>query len=149
MPGTSIIGLQWGDEAKGKLVDLLAPEVDARYGAPRNRDGSRAELAIISLGKLGGRELNFSSDLDLMFVYSEEGETDGGGSHGKAVSNQEYFSRLAEWIVRAATEPTEEDVGGRRGVVSWTYEYEAGETREITNAYVISWPADLNVFGVE
>jgi len=48
-----------------------------------------------------------------------------------------------------STEPTEEDVDGRRGVVSWTYEYEAGEVREITNAYVISWPADLNVFGVD
>lgn len=45
------------------------------------------------------------------------------------------------------TEPTEEDVDGRRGVIAWTYEYEAGEVREIINAYVISWPAGLNVFG--
>ena len=50
-------------------------------------------------------------------------------------------------ILPQSTEPTEEDVGSRRGVVS--YDYEPGETREIINAYVISWPADLSVFGVE
>lgn len=47
------------------------------------------------------------------------------------------------------TEPTEEEYGGRRGVVAWTYTYEPGETREIVNAYVMTWPADLNVYGAE
>jgi len=47
------------------------------------------------------------------------------------------------------TEPTEEDVNGRRGVVAWTYEYEPGGSREIVNAYTVSWPADLFVYGVE
>ncbi|MHA1560104.1 MAG: mucoidy inhibitor MuiA family protein [Alphaproteobacteria bacterium] len=47
------------------------------------------------------------------------------------------------------TEPTEEDVDGRRGIVAWTYTYAPGETRDITNAYVMSWPADLPVFGAQ
>ena len=91
-----------------KLLDLLTPELDARYGTPRNQDGSRAEFVILGLGKLGGMELNFSSDVDLMFLYSEEGETDGGRSHHRPLTNQAYFSRLAEQVVEAATEVTEE-----------------------------------------
>ncbi|MDP6779402.1 MAG: hypothetical protein QGI83_21795, partial [Candidatus Latescibacteria bacterium] len=91
-----------------QLLGQLLPELDARYGPPANPDGSRAEFAIIGLGKLGGRELNFSSDIDLMFLYSEDGETRGGGSEGGSVANQVYFSRLAERLLKEATEPTEE-----------------------------------------
>lgn len=47
------------------------------------------------------------------------------------------------------TEPTEEDVDGRRGVLAWTYEYEPGESREIVNAYSISWPDELRIFGAD
>ncbi len=91
-----------------QLVDQLTPELDARYGVPRDGRGNRAEFAVVALGKLGGRELNFSSDIDLIFVYSEEGETEGGGTEGRPVMNQIYFSRLAEHLLKAATEPTEE-----------------------------------------
>lgn len=49
----------------------------------------------------------------------------------------------------ATTEPTETDVNGRRGVLAWTYDYEPGETREITNAYRLTWPADLYITGIE
>ncbi|MGD9739026.1 MAG: mucoidy inhibitor MuiA family protein [Bauldia sp.] len=47
------------------------------------------------------------------------------------------------------TEPTETDVDGRRGVLGWTYEYAPGETREIDNAYLVTWPADLTIYGLE
>ncbi len=47
------------------------------------------------------------------------------------------------------TEPTAEDVDGQRGVVAWTYEYEPGETHEIINAYSVTWPTSLNVYGVQ
>lgn len=47
------------------------------------------------------------------------------------------------------TPPTETDVDGRRGVLAWTYEYAPGETREIDNAYLVTWPADLNVYGLD
>ena len=87
-----------------KLIDILLPDLQARYGMPRNGDGQPVEFAIFGLGKLGGMELNFSSDIDLMFVYSAEGNTDG----ERSVTNQEFFSRLCEQIVRAATEVTPE-----------------------------------------
>lgn len=88
-----------------KVIDILTLELEARYGAPRHADGERATFAVIGLGKLGGMELNFSSDIDLMFIYSEDGKTDG---DGKSVSNQEFFARLSERIVQTATETTEE-----------------------------------------
>ncbi|HEV8142478.1 MAG TPA: glutamate-ammonia-ligase adenylyltransferase, partial [Methylomirabilota bacterium] len=50
----------------------------AQYGVPRDPAGRKTGLAIIGMGKLGGRELNYSSDVDLMFVYGADGETSGG-----------------------------------------------------------------------
>ena len=50
-----------------------------RYGVPRGQDGSELGLMVLGMGKLGGGELNFSSDIDLVFLYPEHGETDGGG----------------------------------------------------------------------
>ena len=87
-----------------KLIDILLPDLHARYGMPKNADGQRVAFAIFGMGKLGGMELNFSSDIDLMFVYGAEGNTDG----ERSVTNQEFFSRLCEQIVRAATEVTPE-----------------------------------------
>ncbi len=87
-----------------KLIDILLPDLQARYGVPRDVKGQPAEFAIIGLGKLGGMELNFSSDIDLMFVYSAGGNTDG----AKSTTNQEFFTRLCEQIVRAATDVTQE-----------------------------------------
>ncbi len=87
-----------------KLIDILLPGLHARYGVPRTAAGQPVDFAIIGLGKLGGLELNFSSDIDLMFVYSAGGNTDG----AKPVTNQEFFTRLCEQIARAATEVTPE-----------------------------------------
>jgi [glutamine synthetase] adenylyltransferase / [glutamine synthetase]-adenylyl-L-tyrosine phosphorylase len=55
----------------------LRAEFAARYGEPRLPDGAPCGFSVISLGKLGGQELNYSSDIDLMFVYAGNGETDG------------------------------------------------------------------------
>jgi glutamate-ammonia-ligase adenylyltransferase len=63
----------------------------ARYGEPRLEDGSPCGFSIISLGKLGGRELNYSSDIDLMYVYGGSGQTDG----AEPVSNKEFWNKLA------------------------------------------------------
>ena len=70
----------------------LAP----RYGTPRSPAGEAQELLVIGMGKLGGRELNFSSDVDLVFLFPEGGETDG----PRAVSNEEYFTRLGQSLIR-------------------------------------------------
>jgi glutamate-ammonia-ligase adenylyltransferase len=70
-------------------------DLASRYGAPRyaQENGQSVEcgFSVIALGKLGGQELNYSSDIDLMFVYSANGETDG----GNAISNKEFFQKVA------------------------------------------------------
>src|SRR5581483_7039647 len=52
-------------------------QATARYGPPHTAAGAAARLVIIGFGKLGGEELNYSSDIDLMFVYDDDGETHG------------------------------------------------------------------------
>ena len=78
-----------------------------RFGKPIHDSGSEATFAVIGLGKLGGQELNFSSDIDLMFVYSAEGKTDGTGRE-RSISNQEFFTKLSEQIIQVISEPTVE-----------------------------------------
>jgi glutamine synthetase adenylyltransferase len=52
---------------------------DARHGAPRDAQGRVIDFWIIGMGKLGARELNVSSDIDLIYVYEDDGQTDGTG----------------------------------------------------------------------
>ena len=66
--------------------------------------GKPQELHVVGMGKLGGAELNVSSDIDLVFVYPEEGETDG----ERPVSNHEFFSRLGRRLIAALSEITAE-----------------------------------------
>lgn len=78
-------------------------EMDKRYGLPQETDAKgravTARFCIAALGKLGSRELNYSSDIDLLFLYSQEGSTSGSGSRGE-VTNREYFVKLSEYIVK-------------------------------------------------
>ncbi|MBI3144165.1 MAG: bifunctional [glutamate--ammonia ligase]-adenylyl-L-tyrosine phosphorylase/[glutamate--ammonia-ligase] adenylyltransferase [Pseudogulbenkiania sp.] len=77
----------------------------AHYGRPIGEEsGSAQELIIIGMGKLGGGELNVSSDIDLIFIYPENGETDG----GRRISNIEYFTQLGKQIIRFINEQTNE-----------------------------------------
>ncbi len=66
------------------------------FGTPRNAAGEEVPLIVLGMGKLGGRELNFSSDIDLMFLFSQPGETDG----ERGVENEEYFNRLGRELIR-------------------------------------------------
>ena len=78
-----------------------------RFGRPTwQRDGgaSEANLAIVAMGKLGGRELNYHSDLDIIFVFDHQGCTDG----EKQISNHEYFAKLAQKIISILTMQTRE-----------------------------------------
>jgi glutamate-ammonia-ligase adenylyltransferase len=67
----------------------------ARYGVPRADNGTLSEFAVVGMGKLGGRELNLSSDVDLVFMFSEPGSTDG----ARSTSNEEYFRSLGQQLV--------------------------------------------------
>jgi len=88
------------DVATRHAEQYLAP----RYGVVRNKAGDKVPLVILGMGKLGGLELNFSSDIDIIFLYSESGETDG----PKCESAQEYFGRLSRQIIALLDETTVE-----------------------------------------
>ena len=75
-----------------------------RYGQPRSVSGELQSLLIIGMGKLGGGELNFSSDVDLVLLFPEHGETDG----RRAIENEEFFTRLGQGLIRLLEAPTQE-----------------------------------------
>jgi len=77
--------------------------VTEKRGAPRTEDGRIARFVVFALGKLGGQELNYSSDIDLVFLYDEDGQTDGKRSQ----SNKEYFAAVAQTLVHMLSEPTD------------------------------------------
>jgi glutamate-ammonia-ligase adenylyltransferase len=85
----------------------LAVKELARFGRPtfqRNSGTAEANLAVIAMGKLGGSELNYHSDLDIIFVYDHQGYTDGQNK----ISNHEYFAKLAQKIISILTMQTRE-----------------------------------------
>jgi len=69
-------------------------DLDARHGAPLAANGERIAFWIVGMGKLGARELNVSSDIDLVYVYDEDGQTHG----AQPISAHEYFSLLAQGL---------------------------------------------------
>ena len=85
--------------------DWLYQRCCVEYGVPMNSLNEPQELLILGMGKLGGWELNFSSDIDLIFVYPDVGETVGGR---KAVENSKFFTRLGQRLIRALDEVTAE-----------------------------------------
>ena len=95
------------DACIGQALREAAATVSQAYGAPLGADGSETGLAVIAMGKLGGDELNYSSDIDLMFVYGADGETTGGGAGGR-LANGEYFARLCRELVGLLEEITDE-----------------------------------------
>jgi glutamate-ammonia-ligase adenylyltransferase len=78
-------------------LQLSEREFNDKYGMPRRADGERASLVVCALGKCGGRELGFASDIELMFVYDEEGNTDG----QRSISNASFYQRLVESCVHS------------------------------------------------
>ena len=76
----------------------------AKHGQPVDQDGSPVKLNIIAMGKLGGRELNFSSDIDLICCYASDGELRGFGQ----LSHQEYFNRVVRLFSQLLNDITEE-----------------------------------------
>jgi glutamate-ammonia-ligase adenylyltransferase len=84
-------------------VQAARRKLEKDRGVPRKKDRSPAKFAVLALGKLGGVELNYSSDIDLIFIYDGQGQTDG----ERATPNVEFFDRLAKQVIRLLTESTE------------------------------------------
>ncbi|WP_102838366.1 bifunctional [glutamate--ammonia ligase]-adenylyl-L-tyrosine phosphorylase/[glutamate--ammonia-ligase] adenylyltransferase [Burkholderia pseudomallei] len=87
-----------------RALALLAAELEAQYGEPRGPSGERLALGVVGMGKLGGRELNVSSDIDLIFVYEDDGETAGGAR--RPISVHEFFTRLGRRLIGVLSEAT-------------------------------------------
>ncbi|MEO1751914.1 bifunctional [glutamate--ammonia ligase]-adenylyl-L-tyrosine phosphorylase/[glutamate--ammonia-ligase] adenylyltransferase [Thiofaba sp. EF100] len=85
-------------------LDWWDAELSRRHGTPRDAQGQAFGLVVLGMGKLGGHELNFSSDIDLIFAFEEDGETDG----PKPLENSEYFTRLGQRLIRAINQLTED-----------------------------------------
>ena len=83
--------------------DVLRGALVERYGQPLSPTGWEQELLVVGMGKLGGRELNVSSDIDLIFIYPEDGDTGG----RKSISNYEFFEKLGKQLIQALAEITE------------------------------------------
>ena len=98
-------------------LQISRQETDNRYGIPLETDETGREkptrFCIVSLGKLGSRELNYASDVDLLFIYSGEGTTSGKGTRDEAVTNREYFVKLAELISKIVGQQTGEGAAYR------------------------------------
>ncbi len=82
--------------------DFIHADLAAIHGEPVNADGSPMRLIVVGMGKLGGHELNVSSDIDLIFVYPEDGETPG----PRKLSHHEFFTRLGKRLIAAIGEAT-------------------------------------------
>jgi [glutamine synthetase] adenylyltransferase / [glutamine synthetase]-adenylyl-L-tyrosine phosphorylase len=84
-------------------LQAVYEELAERFGHPIGEEsGQVQQLIVVGMGKLGGAELNVSSDVDLIFVYPEEGETNG----ARCISNHEFFNLLGKQIIGALAEPT-------------------------------------------
>jgi glutamate-ammonia-ligase adenylyltransferase len=97
-------------------LKLCRQDLDNRYGSPQRIDSqgriSSAEFCVVALGKLGSLELNYASDIDLIFLFSDEGTTAAAGSRGQ-ITNREYFVKLAERLLKLVGEPTGEGASYR------------------------------------
>jgi glutamate-ammonia-ligase adenylyltransferase len=94
--------------------EMVESELQRRYGMPMHRDPTgkwiSTGFAVIGMGKLGGAELNYSSDVDLIYVYTSDGETRPlkGQRRAASIPNEEYFEYLARDLTRALAEHTQE-----------------------------------------
>ncbi|WP_321494695.1 bifunctional [glutamate--ammonia ligase]-adenylyl-L-tyrosine phosphorylase/[glutamate--ammonia-ligase] adenylyltransferase [uncultured Desulfobacter sp.] len=76
--------------------EQLYPTLTQKWGTPRDSKGHVQNIVVLGMGKLGAGELNFSSDIDLIFVYPESGQTDG----ERSISNDEFFTKLCREFIK-------------------------------------------------
>jgi [glutamine synthetase] adenylyltransferase / [glutamine synthetase]-adenylyl-L-tyrosine phosphorylase len=88
-----------------RAVEKLHSWHTRTWGTPRSADGTPQRLVVLGMGKLGARELNLSSDIDLLFAYPESGGTDGSG---KSTTNEDFFTRIGRALLRVMGAATHE-----------------------------------------
>ncbi|QXZ08655.1 bifunctional [glutamate--ammonia ligase]-adenylyl-L-tyrosine phosphorylase/[glutamate--ammonia-ligase] adenylyltransferase [Comamonas sp. Y33R10-2] len=93
--------------ALDRACTQVRADLDTRYGAPQGPAGQPVQFWIIGMGKLGARELNVSSDIDLIYVYEHDGETAGQIDGRGVISNHEYFGRAVKGIYALVGDTTE------------------------------------------
>jgi glutamate-ammonia-ligase adenylyltransferase len=92
----------FADAAIAAATDHAMQDLSRTYGEPRSLAGELQDFIVLGMGKLGGGELNFSSDIDLIFVFSEKGATAG----PRAIDNEDFFTRLGRLVIRLLGERT-------------------------------------------
>ncbi|MBT7698180.1 MAG: bifunctional [glutamate--ammonia ligase]-adenylyl-L-tyrosine phosphorylase/[glutamate--ammonia-ligase] adenylyltransferase [Desulfobacterales bacterium] len=93
----------FADEILDKTLSFLYEQHCEKFGIPASSDGVHQKMVVIGMGKLGGRELNFSSDVDLIFAYPETGQVVGGP---KEITNEEFFTGLSRNFIKTLGEKT-------------------------------------------
>lgn len=99
LANTEEVMRSWSDCADAIILQSLhycARTIMERYGIPRDDEGNEVALFTLAMGKLGGRELNYSSDIDLIFAFGAAGTTDG----AEQITNQQYFSKVVKIFVQ-------------------------------------------------
>ncbi len=94
----------FADRAVATAVRYAWDRLVAVHGEPRSEKGAVQPLVVVAMGKLGGEELNFSSDIDLVLLFPEHGQTSG----ASVLSNEEFFTRLGQILIRLLDAPTSE-----------------------------------------
>ncbi len=92
----------FADEAVATAMGFARAALEQRYGLAVDERGAAMPLVVVGMGKLGGGELNFSSDIDLVFLFPGHGET----RHAAPVSHEEFFVRLGQTLLRLLATPT-------------------------------------------
>jgi glutamate-ammonia-ligase adenylyltransferase len=99
----------FGDFAVQKHLAAVSADLIALHGTPIGAESGEAqEMIVLGMGKLGGGELNVSSDIDLIFVYPEDGETVTTSPEQRQLSNHEFFVRVGKKLIAALSEITED-----------------------------------------
>ena len=97
---------QLADVTTNVALDFLHRQLAVQFGEPLDKQGRPQRLLIVGMGKLGGRELNVSSDVDYIFIYPEDGETAGTPDGGRKIEAYDFFVRLGKRLIAALGEIT-------------------------------------------
>lgn len=111
--GESTLQLSWlAEVCLDQALQMARQELVGRFGVPCSEDGQDVPFAIVGMGKLGGLELNYHSDLDIIFIYGGEGKTRPAAGTDpdrfRQLSSQEYYAKLAQRIITVLTLVTRE-----------------------------------------